>query len=511
MRRRFFFAIELILLSAIILVTRCANFRDVFVNEKIYFVDGDCYARMTRARICFEHPGRIIRRHDFENFPEGTSPHTTAPLDYLIAATAASLSPFTNRALDLAGAIISPLIAIALGIFLCWWTRRIAMRFRFALLGLYAASPILAHGTALGRPDHQSLLIALIAVALCAEWMLWKSPARSWAIVCGASWALAIWVSLYEPLILFATATPIGVIGAAWGRERRGIAAEKRTKWILFAAVIAVASIIERRLPAWPSRESIAGLQNWSRSIGELARVPLNSRAWFEWCGWLLALAPLLFWPRRRGHNAPWLIVALLPATFVLTMVHARWSYFFALVFALLVPEIVAVFRNRVVAWSLFLVALFPVLQAWDRRFSEPEMAARAESRVEKMELRAIASQINAPFLAPWWFSPALSYWSRQPAVAGSSHESIDGIRDCAKFYAITEPDGATAICARRKVEWIVSYDAERVAENAARLLDSPISPSALCYVLDRAPSRVPRFLHLQRQTARFKLYRVAN
>src|SRR5207253_9785659 len=124
MRRRLAFLAEIIFISALILVTRCANYGDVFFGGQINFIDADCYARMTRARICFEHPGTIVRRHDFENFPIGTSPHTTAPFDYLIVGTAAALRSFTKHALELAGAIVSPLLAIGLGIFLCWWTRR---------------------------------------------------------------------------------------------------------------------------------------------------------------------------------------------------------------------------------------------------------------------------------------------------------------------------------------------------------------------------------------------------
>ena len=168
MRRRLAFSAEIISISALILVTRCANYGDVFFGGEINFVDGDCYARMSRARICFEHPGTVVRRHDFENFPNGTSPHTTAPLDYLIVVTATVLKPLSNNALDLAGAVVSPLISIALGIFLCWWSRKMRLPFRWGLLILYALSPMLAHGFALGRPDHQSVLITLITLALCA-------------------------------------------------------------------------------------------------------------------------------------------------------------------------------------------------------------------------------------------------------------------------------------------------------------------------------------------------------
>ena len=43
-------------------------------------------------------------------------------------------------------------------------------RYRWVMLILYAISPILVHGTELGRPDHQSLLILLVTIAICAEW-----------------------------------------------------------------------------------------------------------------------------------------------------------------------------------------------------------------------------------------------------------------------------------------------------------------------------------------------------
>src|SRR5438874_2582898 len=253
-QRRLAFSAEIIFISALILVTRCANYGDVFFGRRINFIDADCYSRMTRARVCFEHPGTIVRRHDFENFPIGTSPHTTAPFDYLIAAIAAVLTPVSKDALDLAGAVVSPLLSVALGIFLCWWTRKMRVRFRWALLILYAASPILAHGFALGRPDHQSLLITLITVALCAEWSLafpleGRAPASQasqscalqgraeqskwWSIVSGASWALALWVSLYEPVVLLVIVMTF--------RTRAVFIRARRIGWIVFAAILAIA------------------------------------------------------------------------------------------------------------------------------------------------------------------------------------------------------------------------------------------------------------------------------
>jgi len=162
--------VEIAILTTLIIATRCANYQDVFVAGNIYFVDADCYARMTRVQMCDAKPGLIVRHHTFENFPQGTTPHTTAPLDYLILGLSLLLNPFTTHALDLAGAFVSPFLALLGGWFLWWWSRRMRFRYRWVMLILYAISPILVHGTALGRPDHQSLSILLVTIAICAEW-----------------------------------------------------------------------------------------------------------------------------------------------------------------------------------------------------------------------------------------------------------------------------------------------------------------------------------------------------
>ncbi|HCP92154.1 MAG TPA: hypothetical protein DIT76_08950, partial [Spartobacteria bacterium] len=170
--------LEIVILSALILAARCANYQDVFVAGNVYFTDADCYARMTRVRMCEQHPGLIVRHHDFENYPHGTTPHTTAPLDYLILTLSILLKPFTAHAIDLAGALISPLLALLGGWFLWWWSRLMKFRYRWAMLILYAISPILVHGTELGRPDHQSLSILLVTIAICAEWTLQSGSSR---------------------------------------------------------------------------------------------------------------------------------------------------------------------------------------------------------------------------------------------------------------------------------------------------------------------------------------------
>ena len=245
---------EIGLLTVLIVTTRCTNYQDVFVAGNIYFTDADCYARMTRVRMCSEHPGLIVRHHNFENFPTGTTPHTTAPLDYLILALSILLKPFMAHALDLAGALISPLLALLGGWFLWWWSKRMKLKYRWVMLMLYAISPILVHGTELGRPDHQSLLMLLVTIAICAEWSLRAeassvlAPDRSkGSIVSGIAWGLAIWTSAYESLVLFLLLMVVSAL-----KNHKAISARTRhAGWLCFALIMVIALLIERRIPSF--------------------------------------------------------------------------------------------------------------------------------------------------------------------------------------------------------------------------------------------------------------------
>jgi hypothetical protein len=516
MRRALIAIVEIVLFSVLILATRCANYGDVLVCGEIYFTDPDCYSRMTRVRMCLEHPGIILRHHSFENFPAGTTPHTTAPFDYLIAALSIVLKPMTARSLDLAGALVSPLLALATGWFLWWWSWWMRFRFRRALLLLFAISPILVHGTEFGRPDHQSLLIGLIAVALCAEWSLTSvdseekvGPHRSlphWSCVSGAAWGLALWVSFYEPVILL-TILLIAQLAAA---RKSFLVRSRILDWAVCVGVVLLGLAIEQRPPAWPANAQI--FSNWAATIGELHSVPINDPIWLRWTGLLLIPLPALLWiAMRRTRTLPGFLAVLLFASFALTLWQARWAYFFVLLFALALPACLDMIRNRVVAWLLVIISLLPVLQDWDERLwpNEFQTALIAERRLDTVAWRQIAHQMDGPFLAPWWWSPAVAYWSGQPGVAGSSHEALDGIEQSARFFAAPDPETARAILLKNKVAWVVAYDADRTVPNSALILGAPTPENPIGCVLDRTPSQAPAFLQLAAQNAVCKLFRV--
>jgi hypothetical protein len=492
--------VEIAILSALILATRCANYQDVFIAGNIYFVDGDCYARMTRVQMCEARPGVIVRHHGFENFPEGTTPHTTAALDYLILALSLLLKPFTMHALDLGGAFVSPLLALLGGWFLWWWSRRMQFRYRWVMLIIYAISPVLVQGTELGRPDHQSLSILLVAIAICAEWSRWEATGAAtarWAIVSGIAGALAIWVSAYEPLVLF-----LIVITITFVANRRALfERDRRAGWILFAAIIAISLLVERRIPSLSILHPDPIFKNWTGTIGELT--------------------PLLIWiamgmgHRRSEAAAPWFVLVLLASTYALTIWQARWAYFFVLIFALVLPPLLAPIKSPAPVWIAFGLSIFPILRDWDEGLwpNETQLAARVERRNESTQLHQLAVSLQSrevhPFLAPWWLSPSIAYWSGQPGVAGSSHESLNGIEDSARFFLAEDLQKSREILQNHRVAWVCAYDSERVAQNSAAILNEALPRDPLCRVLDRTPGQAPHFLIFSAQTAAFKLYRV--
>ena len=211
------------------------------------------------------------------------------------------------------------------------------------------------------------------------------------------------------------------------------------------------------------------------------------------------------------------MMLALLLLLFCLTMWQARWAYFLLVVFVIVLPALLEPIRQRAVAWVVVFLSFWPVAKSWDEMLwpNDELLYRRAAEQQERADLRVLALQIRSstcePFLAPWWLSPAIAYWSGQPGVAGSSHESLPGVVDTARFFASARGELGQDILRRRQVRWVVAYDADRVAENCGQILGASVPRDALCYRLDRSPSRAPAFLMLNGQRTAAKLFRVVN
>jgi hypothetical protein len=329
---------------------------------------------------------------------------------------------------------------------------------------------------------------------------------------------VAIWVSAYEPLVLFLMLTATALL-----MNRRAIfARDRRAGWILFAAIIAIAFATERRVLSFAILQSNGHFKNWASTIGELAHVSPMNPVWLNWCGYLLVITPILIWMsvRMPKDGAQGLRVApfcvLLIATYLLTIWQARWGYFFVLIFALALPALLAPIKSSAAVWIAFVLSMFPILRDWDERLwpNEAQLAGRVERQIESAQIRDLSLSLRSPevdpFLAPWWLSPSIAYWSGQPGVAGSSHESLDGIEETARFFLSENLEQAQDILAKHRVAWVFAYDSDRVAQNSAAVLNQAVPLRPLCRVLYQTPSQAPPFLIFSAQNPTCKLYRAA-
>jgi len=184
------------------------------------------------------------------------------------------------------------------------------------------------------------------------------------------------------------------------------------------------------------------------------------------------------------------------------------------MLFALALPCLLEPIKSSGAVWIAFFISIFPILRDWDERLwpTEVELAFRVEQRNESVQLRDLALILRSseirPFLAPWWLSPSIAYWSGQPGIAGSSHESLEGIEDSARFFLSDDWQKARQILQNHKAEWVFAYDSERVTQNSASILSQAVPAFPVCRVLDRTPGHVPRFLIFAAQNGTCKLYR---
>lgn len=581
-------ALWYLLIGLLAFAARCYNAPETFILGHLYFVDGDCYARMTRARIIDEHPGAIIHFHDFENYPDGVRSHTTAPMDYMIVALKGVLrvtapiwsalpgaAAFRDQTLDLAGALISPLLGALSCMYLAWWTRR-GLQFpaesrwpKIAWVApvFFAICPIVAHAGALGRPDHQSPMLLFVTVAISAEFTLLQSAElsakarRAWLIAAGGAWGMSLWISLYEPLILLlgmAVLVPLFFGGAAILR---------RDRWWEFGVLIAlVALMLALEGDPWPqlAPEVKEYFGRWTKTVAELRGLSLAGGALYRWIGWLAIPAPvLLVIAARKLDRRAGLVLVLLIGMVIASAIYLRWGYFLGLAFALALPWMLAPLRRRWIATAIVCVSLVPlafewgeILPAkvkrplpwlacglsfysfrgdWEKQLEHDEEQLSVKRR-ERSLLRDVAAHIvpgeihpflvsprhgavpqalrtdpqgRAPFLAPWWLSPALAYWSHQPGVTGSAHEGLPGIVDSARLYLAADPIAAAQVLEKRRVAYVVVDEPTRIVETSTPLLAIAAPTLPLVDTLYIAPHSGPAFLVLTHANSYYKLFAV--
>ncbi|MDX6767509.1 MAG: hypothetical protein SFU85_12055 [Candidatus Methylacidiphilales bacterium] len=456
----------------LVLAIRFKYLRQMALDGLPYLADADCYTRMERVRHLLADGCLFRASHPWENAPVGITTHATALLDLLIATPALIFLHVSPQALDWTGWTLPPLLAATAGWALWRLTASPVMALgwtRWPILLTFALHPLTVWANSVGRPDHQALVVPLLAVALVLEILRSRDPHPAWPWVAGACWGTALWVSLYEPLLLF---IPTFVLVASIQRRAFGA-------WLGATALVALpAWFLEgwrwsNPVPLWQDPH----LSHWLAMIGELKSPPpwqwlsllaiLPALGWGTWSRWVARRYPSGQdgWPFDRLY--PWVITLVLAG---LSLWQQRWMALLPFPLAWAAFSLLRDIRSTPWHVGLITLHLLPMV-AWTL-WELPQIQPPKEAA----QMRQLAGKIGATgnLLGPWWLSPALLHFSGRPVVASSSHQSLAGNLDSARFFTTKDFTEADAILQRRRVEWIAVYRPERTFANARQLLEGP-------------------------------------
>ncbi len=309
-------------------------------------VEADCYSQLARVQRILNGQGLLQNHFAAENWPEGLTPSTTAPFDYVILLLYVPLWFFTTHPLDWAGMLVSPALWIALaGFWMLIRSREFNLFGRALLLAGSAALPAIVWATACGRPRHQSLILVLIAMGLTAEYERWQlelTPKRAWNIFAGIVWGLACWTSLFEPALVAGVVIIFNLIV----RRRENAAFLTAFGLVLLAMTVLEGGHIFGNLVQIYQLRHSPYAHNWLETIAEVS--PVDFDGMVVRLTFILLVAPLLawrLWPRSSAHATDALLIILAVLLTFLTSAQGRWSTYAALAILFLVVRYVQSLR----------------------------------------------------------------------------------------------------------------------------------------------------------------------
>jgi hypothetical protein len=232
-----------------------------------------------------------------------------------------------------------------------------------------------------------------------------------------------------------------------------------RGRWWALGAVLIVSVLIDGFRLSWPDQTLLQYFRPWSATIKELEHLDLTSGRVWKWLGIFWITTPALLWFAGRTDLRARGMLPLYLVMLGLTIWQLRWGYFVALALAISLPWQLAAIRRTWLAVLAVVVGLIPMLWGWADHLRPPDEQQLATMDEYRRVAELMRSPERHPFLAPWWYSPQIAYWSRQPGVAGTSHQSLAGIVDTARFFLATKDEDAAAVLRARGVRWVIIDD----------------------------------------------------
>jgi len=249
-------------------------------------VDSDSYLRLLRVRDWLDsgwYDTRVARA----DWPAGMSSSWTRPLDLLIVTLHAPLRLAglqRDPALMAAGALVSPLLHLALLLLLPWAFAPVLEDEARSLLPLAVlAQPAVFTHSMVGRADHHGLIALAIVLTAAGTVRALIEPGRGaaawWA---GIATGFGLWVSTEFLLAIVLVHAALGLVWLRRGGEFAG-AGIRLAGGMLAAAVLAL--VLERPLSEWRSLE-------FDRlSVAHVGMAAIATAAWRA-LSWSAAITP---------------------------------------------------------------------------------------------------------------------------------------------------------------------------------------------------------------------------
>ncbi|HEX9808334.1 MAG TPA: hypothetical protein VGC25_01845 [Alphaproteobacteria bacterium] len=230
---------------AMVLAAFSLNYLDAVANDR--FIDTDAYTRVVKAMELWRSgdwwDGRLLR----VNPPDGHFTHWTRPLDALLIAVPALLSPLIpfEQGLRVWAHLVNPLLLLALVGLLPWIFRPLVPRpWAWLLMAIPAVQLDLLFSFSFGRPDHNGLILITAGLLTGLMVRLAAGPGAgrlAWAA--GAAAGFGLWVSVEFLIVAVLAELALGLLWLRRGRPvaRAGVALSAAT-----AAAVAVFLLAER-------------------------------------------------------------------------------------------------------------------------------------------------------------------------------------------------------------------------------------------------------------------------
>jgi len=481
------YAASLLLVALIAAALRLGTWSSVFTASGIALDGTDSYYHLRRAWLTVQDWPRVPQFDHLMNVPDG-APLVWAPLyDFLLATVARFLPGGSEAAIELAGAILPPILGVLQILVLAVLLRRLASH-RTALLGAILAAflPGVVRFTLLGASDHDPLIELAVLGVLAAMAGAFRRgeagpvPAARCSIE-AAAWLSVLMLTWPGALIHVALFSAVGcaVTGTAGWRSDTSFHLGTSLAWGgLGAALITLPFVLGSVWTAsegatyeglsWLQLAALLGLS----LVGSLLALGAGNLGQHRWRIWtvasLSAIALVLLLPvcfpallagmSFLGRSEPWLqsIAESRPLLSLLGRPDLRPLLVRLSLMPLLLPFLVVWLLRRVqkrvataflLSWAFFTLAL-ALFQA---RYSHG--AAFAMAAVAAFTMTQWSSQIStAPvrrrvrLLVTLTFAPCLAAYLAVPGFTGlrffgrPTPVVASGMKDVCRFLRSAAP-----------------------------------------------------------------------